>query len=100
VILGAIVAVLLAGCGGGSGHSRPATFAHLADWLEEEGECEGVEAGVTRLPVSKFRAEEVPPIDLRFEDATVAAVADCGGLNGYISYYRFTFGQGPRGCRP
>lgn len=89
VIIGAIVAMLVAGCGGGSNHSGPPTFDHLADWLEEEGECEGVEAEVTRPPVSKSRAEEVPPINLRFDQASVAAVADCGGLNGYISYYRF-----------
>jgi hypothetical protein len=89
LIIGAIVAILVAGCGGGSHHSGPTTFDHLADWLEEEGECEGVEAEVTRLPVSRSRAGEVAPINLRFERASVAAVAGCGGINGYISYYRF-----------
>jgi hypothetical protein len=84
-----IVAALLAGCGGGSNHSGPPTFAHLADWLEEEGECEGVDAEVTRLPVPRARAEKVAPVNLRFEGAPVAALADCGGVNGYISYYRF-----------
>ncbi|MFT3865509.1 MAG: hypothetical protein QM729_14655 [Solirubrobacterales bacterium] len=90
VIIGAIVAMLLAGCGGGSHHAGPTTFDHLADWLEQEGECEGVEAEVTHLPISRSRAEEVAPINLRFDQATVAAVAGCGGVNGYISYYRFT----------
>jgi hypothetical protein len=90
VIIGAIAAMLLAGCGGGSSHSGPTTFGHLADWLEEEGECEGVEDEVTRLPVSKSRAGEVAPINLRFDHASVAAVAGCGGINGYISYYRFS----------
>ena len=85
----ALLAVLVAGCGGGSQHSGPTTFAHLADWLEEEGECEGVESEVTRLPVSKSRPGEVAPINLRFDDASVAAIAGCGGVNGYISYYRF-----------
>ncbi len=89
VTIGAIVALLVAGCGGGSNHSGPTTFAHLADWLEEEGECEGVKAEVTRLPVSKSRAKEVAPINLRFDHASVAAIAGCGGVNGYISYYRF-----------
>lgn len=89
LIIGAIVAVLVAGCGGGAHHSGPPTFAHLADWLDEEGECEGVEDEVTRLPVSKSRAEDVAPINLRFEQASVAAVAGCGGVNGYISYYLF-----------
>ncbi len=85
-----IVAVLLAGCGGGSNHSGPPTFAHLADWLEEEGECERVDAEVTRLPVPRSRAEKVAPINLRFEQASVGAFASCGGgVNGYISYYRF-----------
>jgi hypothetical protein len=88
-IIGTVLAMVVAGCGGGSDHSGPTTFAHLADWLEEEGECEGVEAEVTRLPVSKSRAEEVAPIDLRFDRASVAAVAICGGVNGDISYYRF-----------
>jgi hypothetical protein len=89
VMIGVIVAILVAGCGGGSNHSGPTTFAHLADWLEEEGGCEGVEAEVTRLPVSRSRAEKVAPINLRFVGASVAAVAGCGGVNGYISYYRF-----------
>jgi hypothetical protein len=80
---------LVAGCGGGSHHSGPTTFDHLADWLEEEGECEGVETEVTRLPLSKARAGQVAPINLRFVHAAVAAVAICGGLNGDISYYRF-----------
>jgi hypothetical protein len=62
---------------------------HLADWLEQEGECEEFEAEVTRLPVSKSHAEEVAPINRRFDHASVAAIAGCGGLNGYISYYRF-----------
>jgi hypothetical protein len=88
-VLTLIVAMLVAGCGGGSHHSGPTTFAHLADWLEEEGECEGVDAEVTRLPVPRSHAEKVAPINLRFQQASVAAVTGCGGVNGYISYYRF-----------
>ncbi len=89
LIVGAVVALLLAGCGGGPHHSGPPTFAHLADWLEEEGGCEGVDAEVTRLPVADSRAAKVAPVNLRFRKASVAAVAGCGGVNGYISYYRF-----------
>ena len=89
VTIGTIVALLLTGCGGGAEHSGPTTFAHLADWLEEEGECEGVDAEVTHLPVPKSREKRVAPVNLRFKDASVAAVAGCGGVNGYISYYRF-----------
>lgn len=85
----AVVVLLVAGCGGDSHHSGPTTFAHLADWLEEEGECEGVDAEVTHLPVPGSRAEKVASINLRFEQASVAAVAICGGLSGHISYYRF-----------
>jgi hypothetical protein len=88
MITSLIVALLAAGCGGGSHHSGPTTFAHLADWLEE-GECEGVEAELTRLPVLKSETERVAPTNLRFRHASVAAVAGCGGVNGYISYYRF-----------
>ncbi len=88
-IIVAIVAMFIAGCGGGSHHSGPTTFDHLADWLEEEGECEGVEAEVTRLPIAKSRAEKVAPIDLRFKQALVGAVAICGGVNGDVSYYKF-----------
>jgi hypothetical protein len=85
----AIVAVLVAGCGGGSSFSGPTTFTHLADWLEEESGCEGVEGRVTYLPIPKSRAEDVPPINLRFDHASLAALAGCDGANGYISYYRF-----------
>ena len=86
---GAIVAVLIAGCGGSTHHGGPTSFGHLADWLEEAGECEGVETEVTRLPIARSQADEEAPINLRFEQASVAAIADCGGVNGYISYYRF-----------
>jgi hypothetical protein len=88
LLIGAIVVVFIAGCGSAH-HSGPTTFAHLADWLAEEGECEGVDDEVTHLPVAKSQAEKVAPINLRFKGASVAAVAICGGLNGDISYYRF-----------
>jgi hypothetical protein len=84
----AVVTALLAGCGGAH-FSGPTAFAHTADWLDEAGECEGVDAEVTRLPVSPSRAERVPPVNLRFEGASLGAVAGCGGVNGYIAYYRF-----------
>jgi hypothetical protein len=38
--LALLLAMVVAGCGGGSNHPGPTTFDHLADWLEEEGECE------------------------------------------------------------
>jgi hypothetical protein len=93
VVIALLVAVLLAGCGGAN-HSGPPTFAHLADWLEEESECDGVDDEVTRLPIPDSRAAQVAPVNLRFQQASVAAVAGCGGANGYISYYRFASTEG------
>ena len=82
------VALLVTGCGGTS-HSGPPTFAHLADWLQEEGGCEELIDQVTHLPVPRTRVGDVAPANLRFRHATVAALAGCGGPNGFISYYRF-----------
>jgi hypothetical protein len=75
-------------CGGGAHHSGPTTFAHIADWLEEAGECEGVEAKVTRDVGHDPEYE-----DMRFDQASISGLAACGGINGYVSYYRFPSAQ-------
>src|ERR1700753_557842 len=88
----ALLLVLPAGCGaseGGNG-STPQTVQDLSSWLKDAGECEGVETDVARLPVPPARYEKVAPGLERFDkQANFAALIDCGGLNGYISYFRF-----------
>jgi hypothetical protein len=82
--------VLLAACGAGSEGSRPATVDDLASWLQASGECEEIETHVTKLPVPASRFEEVAPANERFDkQAQVAGLVGCGGLNGYVSYFRF-----------
>jgi hypothetical protein len=77
-------------CGGGSHSSGPKTAAELSAWLDDAGECEGVEMSSTRLPVPADRVEEVAPANERFDhQGSAAATIACGGINGYISYYRF-----------
>jgi hypothetical protein len=81
---------LLVACGGGSRSSGPKTAGELSAWLDDAGECEGVEMSSARLPTPADKAEEVAPANERFDhQASAAATIACGGLNGYISYYRF-----------
>ncbi len=66
------------------------TVAKLGDWLRDTGECETVEVEVVKLPIAPKRLKSVAPANERFNrQATAAALIGCGGLNGYISYYRF-----------
>lgn len=83
------VVLLLTGCGGGKSHDGPPTFAHLAQWLEEGGECEGEQDEIVRLPVPAARAARASLVVQRFKSASVAGMAGCDGPNGYIAYYRF-----------
>lgn len=86
----AFVAISLAACGAGEQGSRGATVDDLSAWLKATGECEDVETSTTQLPVPSSRTEEVAPAVKRFDkQAAVGGLISCGGLNGYISYFRF-----------
>lgn len=88
----ALLLVIPAGCGasGGGSGSAPQTVQDLASWLKDAGECEGVETDVARLPVPQAQYEKVPSGLERFDkQANLAALIDCGGVNGFISYFRF-----------
>jgi hypothetical protein len=87
----ALLLVFAAGCGAGTGHAaEPRTVEDLSSWLKDAGECEGVETAVTPLPVPPTQDEQVAPELVRFEkQANYAALIDCGGVNGFISYFRF-----------
>jgi hypothetical protein len=83
--------VFAAGCGAGIGHaSEPRTVEDLSSWLKEAGECDGVETSVASLPVPPARFEQVAPALERFDkQANYAGLISCGGINGYISWFRF-----------
>jgi hypothetical protein len=87
----ALLLVFAAGCGAGTSHaSEPRTVEDLSAWLKGAGECEGVRATVTSLPVPPARYEQVAPGLERFDkQASYAALIGCGGANGFISYFRF-----------
>lgn len=66
------------------------TVAKINSWLSDGGECESVETDEVRLPIKPSRRGNVAPANRRFEhQASTAALIDCGGLNGYVSYVRF-----------
>jgi hypothetical protein len=87
----ALLFVFAAGCGAGTGSGhRPQTVEDLSSWLKGAGECEGVETSVTPVPVPPAQSEQVAPELVRFEkQANYAALIGCGGVNGFISYFRF-----------
>jgi hypothetical protein len=83
----AVFLIVVTGCGGGSDNSGPRTFEELGTWLKDAGECESVEMQLTHLPVPPSRPGEA---NERFNsEAMTAGSIVCGGLNGYIAYYRF-----------
>lgn len=82
--------IVVAGCGGGRHGSGPQTFQDLNGWLKDAGECEGVEATLTHSAASPSRFGGRASADERFgRQAVASGLISCGGLNGYISYYRF-----------
>ena len=88
----ALLLVFAAGCGGaGTGSaSEPRTVEDLTSWLKDAGECDRVETDVARLPVPPARYEQVAQGLERFDkQANYAALIVCGGVNGFISYFRF-----------
>jgi hypothetical protein len=97
LLLAALVAVALvaAACGGGGAQAaRPKTVEDLSAWIKDGGECEEAETNVTRLPVPKGQEEDVAPALLQFDkQANYGAIVSCGGLNGYILYFRFASAQ-------
>lgn len=74
-------------CSGGEPHG---TVAKVSSWMKDGGECESVEIEEVRLPIKPGRRGNVAPANRRFEgQASTAALIGCGGLNGYVSYFRF-----------
>jgi hypothetical protein len=95
-VLCSLLLVIPAGCGASEGgsSSTPRTVRDLASWLKDAGECEDLETDVARLPVPQARYEKVAPALERFaKQANLAALISCGGLNGFISYFRFPSAQ-------
>jgi hypothetical protein len=73
-----------------SGSEPHGTVAKISSWLKDGGECESVETEEVRLPIRPRRRADVAPANKRFkQQASTAALIGCGGLNGYISYFRF-----------